>query len=339
MDSFSVQQIKSLMDVDGQPNCGYLTSIPESLDLVSFRYFSSMDRPKSALSKYLDYKQFQFVSLFTPDYVVGIAIADIRYLGSSFCYLYDIKKDVLKEHSWIRPGGLGYSLTASPWQGVAQFNGGQIRFEIEEGEWTVRARCPSFELDARLGLNNQDSAPLMVCSPTGYSGWTYTQKHNALAVTGSLIVGGHSVDLEGCLGGYDFSAGYMRRETSWRWASMSAFSDGVYIGLNLAAGVNETGVTENAIWINGERFLLSGVMFDFDRHSPESNWRIYDSAGKLDLTFTPLNVRKEKLNLWLLKSNFRQFVGHFSGTITVAKGRTYHLSQVMGLTEDHFAKW
>ncbi|GAL33937.1 hypothetical protein JCM19240_845 [Vibrio maritimus] len=339
MELSSIQQIKTLIDDNGQPLFGYLTSIPEQLDIDNFRYFSTMDKERGALAKYFHYKQFQFISLFTPDFVIGFAIADIRYVGNSFCYLYDIHRDELIEKSWLRPLGIGYSMTPSPWQGTAQFNRGELCINIEEGVWQVAVTCQQFSMDVTLSPPSHDSAPIMVSSPTGYSGWTYTQKHNALKVSGKLVVKGEPVSLDDALGGYDFSAGYMRRETSWRWASISANLKDTQIGLNLAAGVNETGVNENALWIDGERVLMPAVMFDFDRHNPDSAWRIYDSSGQIDLTFIPQNVRKERLNLWLLKSNFRQFIGRFKGTILLSDGRLIELDDVVGLTEDHFAKW
>ncbi len=43
------------------------------------------------------------MSLVTPDYAVGIAIADIRYLASGFCYLFDIKRNALTEQQWLKP--------------------------------------------------------------------------------------------------------------------------------------------------------------------------------------------------------------------------------------------
>jgi hypothetical protein len=339
MELSSIQQIKTLIDETGRPLQGYLTSIPEQLDVESFRYFSTMDKQRSSVAKHFHYKQFQFISVFTPDYVIGFAIADIRYVGNSFCYLYDIKRDELLEQSWLRPLGFGYSMTPSPWQGQASFNGGALVMQIEKGVWNAVVKSKHFSMDIMLTPPSHDSAPIMVSSPTGYSGWTYTQKHNALDVSGSLSVAGKPVSLNNAWAGYDFSAGFMRRETSWRWASISADYNGIRIGLNLAAGVNETGVSENALWIDGQRVLLPAVLFEFDRHDPDSAWRIYDSNGQIDLRFTPKNVRKERLNLWLLKNNFRQFVGTFSGTISLSTGNAYQLENVLGLTEDHYAKW
>ena len=134
------------------------------------------------------------------------------------------------------------------------------------------------------------SLPLAVCSPTAYNGWTYTQKHNALAVSGKLSVHGQDVSLQHALGSYDFSAGYMRRDTSWRWASINTQTNFGTLGLNLAAGVNETGLTENALWINGERHLLSGVQFDFNRMHDNHAWSITSHDGSVALRFIRNNV-------------------------------------------------
>lgn len=67
------------------------------------------------------------------------------------------------------------------------------------------------------------------------------------------------------------------------------------IGLNLAAGVNETGANENVFWINGERHLLGPVQFEFDRHGQQGTdlWRIHSHDGRVDLEFTARNCRSE----------------------------------------------
>ncbi|MEG3696790.1 DUF2804 family protein, partial [Vibrio coralliirubri] len=90
---------------------------------------------------------------------------------------------------------------------------------------------------------------------------------------------------------------------------------------------------------NGTTHLLTPVQFAFSRQDTNLPWQITSQDGRINLTFTPLNNRSEKLNLWLLKSNFRQFVGHFSGSIEDNNGMTHQLDGVLGLTEDHFARW
>ncbi|MDF4305961.1 DUF2804 domain-containing protein, partial [Vibrio parahaemolyticus] len=165
------------------------------------------------------------------------------------------------------------------------------------------------------------------------------QKHNALTVTGNLFILGEEQDLSQVAAGYDFSAGYMRRETSWRWASVNHKDGDKSLGLNLAAGVNETGFCENVLWVDGERHLLNPVQFQFSRQNPRTDWRITSQDGCVDLVFEPINQRSEKKNFWFLKSNFRQYIGHFSGFVVDGNGSKHELDGVVGLTEDHYAKW
>lgn len=50
-------------------------------------------------------------------------------------------------------------------------------------------------------------------------------------------------------------------------------------------------------------------------------------------------MRKERLNAWVLASNFRQFAGTFSGTVTDEAGKKIPVAGLRGLVEDHFARW
>ncbi|MBU2933243.1 DUF2804 domain-containing protein [Vibrio cyclitrophicus] len=328
----------SLIDSNGQPIIGHFDGIPKQLNIENFDYRSSMDSKAAPWQKHFHYKQFQFVSIVTDTHIIGVAIADIRYLGSAFCYLYDIESNKLEECSWLRPLGFDKHVTPSPFEGKTSIAGQSIAFDIKGKQWRVRLNTKLIKADVTLDPKI-DSLPMAMCSPTGYSGWTYTQKHNAVRIIGDIQIKGTSLNLTQALAGYDFSAGYMRRETSWRWASINTQSNGTDIGLNLAAGVNETGGCENVLWVNGTRHLLNPVQFTFSRQDTNFPWQITSQDGRINLIFTPLNNRSEKLNLWLLKSNFRQFIGHFSGSIQDNDGITHQLDGVLGLTEDHFARW
>ncbi|GAA4903459.1 DUF2804 domain-containing protein [Ferrimonas pelagia] len=338
--------LDNLMRPDGQPRTGHFDGSVRCLGLDDFRYFDAMDRPASTWARRFHFKQFQFISLTSPEWIIGVAIANIGYVISAFCYRYQLKTGEIKETSWLKPFGVGCESTPSPYDGRASITGGsgQLLFNIVEGQWQFTLDALGIQADLAL-QSSPLSLPLAVCTPTGYNGWTYTQKHNALALSGSLSIDGAKQPVASMLAGYDFSAGYMRRETSWRWASINAqLPDGARLGLNLAAGVNETGTTENALWIDGERYLLGPVHFRFERHRPGGAasgrvWRIVSDDGRVDLHFTPKDKRAEKRNLLLLKSNFRQYIGHFNGTLMDGQGRKHRLDRVLGLTEDHYAKW
>lgn len=330
--------LNPFIQANGLPQFGHLASIPESLQLDAFQYLNEMDQPVSSWRKRFDYKQFQFVSIVTEKHIIGVAIADIRYLASGFCYVFDTETHELVEQQWLKPLNIGYQTQPSSWNSQAYLANDAIQFKIEHGFWHLQLSTDLIQADLRLKPESE-SLPLMLCTPTAYSGWTYTQKHNALAVQGEMSVKGQPQELTNAVAGYDFSAGYMRRETSWRWASINHHSEDKRIGLNFAAGVNETGHCENVIWIDGERYLMPPVQFEFSRLHQEASWRITSQDKRIDLIFKPKNQRSEKKNFWFLKSNFRQFVGYFSGYLIDGDGIKHELEEVMGLTEDHYAKW
>lgn len=334
---------ESLILPSGEVQFGHFDGPVDSLGLAHFEYRNNMDKLASRWARHFHFKQFQFVSLLTPRYVIGVALADIGYVGSAFCYLYDIAANTLVETTWLKPFAKGMSMSPSPRQGKACIGGrrGSITFNLVDGLWQLSLETP--QISAELELHPLAlSLPMAMCTPTGYNGWTYTQKHNGLIPKGRLTIKHEPQPLNNALAGYDYSAGYMRRETSWRWASINARVGDTIIGLNLAAGVNETGATENVLWINGARHLLGPVQFDFLRnsdHMSDDCWRITSLDGRVDLRFKARNGRQEKLNLWLLQSNFRQYIGHFEGEVIDGEGQRHHLQQVLGLTEDHFARW
>ncbi|WP_137673474.1 DUF2804 domain-containing protein [Agarivorans sp. Toyoura001] len=334
-----------LIDDSGKVQYGQFNQPIAQLGLAEFQYLSSMDKPASAWAKHFHYKQFQFVSVKTAHYILGFAIADIRYLGSGFCYVYNIAKQTLQEVSWLKPYGLAYGTEPSSMNSRAYINGkNTLSITIKNGQWQLAVETPFLSAELELVCQHSDQVMAM-CSPTAYNGWTYTQKHNALCVSGNLSINGEAQHLNDALAGYDFSAGYMRRETSWRWASISAQLNDVCLGVNLAAGVNETGFNENVLWIDGQKQLLGPVHFEFTRvpasgsEQAPIDWHIYSADGRIDLHFSPLNCRQERLNLWLLKSNFRQYIGHFSGVLVDQCGQQHRLDKVLGLSEDHFARW
>ncbi|MEJ6067497.1 DUF2804 domain-containing protein, partial [Psychrobacter sp. 16-Bac2893] len=138
----------------------------------------------------------------------------------------------------------------------------------------------------------------------------------------------------------------------------SYLPDGRHFTLNLSMGVNETGTSENACWLDGQICYLPPVMFLRDALNLPSNqqdtvanrlddtpqpWHIYHqnlgwSNADIDLTFTPMTVYKKTDNFGIVASIFEQWLGFYNGEIRI-KQEVIKLDNVMGLAEDHYAKW
>ena len=328
-----------LIQSNGQPAFGLFDGSVPNFNLRDFVYQDLMDNKASSLARYFHYKQFQFICVTAPDWLLAVAIADIRYANSGFAYLYrfDTKQAISK--GLLLPGALGCKMSDSPSAGEAKqhFAAYQVAIKTSATQWQLS--IDTKELKAELTLEKTKQMPLALSAPTGYNGFTYTEKSNALAVSGRLELQGKELDLTQALAGYDFSAGFMRRQTSWRWASISAKIEGQTFGLNMAAGVNETGLCENALWFGGQIQHVSPATFVFDRKDDSKAWQVSSLCGEVQLEFQPLYCRQEKVNIGLLASNFRQYVGLYSGFVELKNGSTLRLNEVKGLAEDHYAKW
>lgn len=327
----------SLFDSSGQAPTALFDQAVSSLNFSDFVFTNTMDQPVGALRRYFAFKQFQFVGISGPDWWLGVAIADVRFVGSGFAYFVRDGAPPI-ELTLLRPLAIGMQMASSASTGQARIGDGECywQFSCADDHWRIRL-C-SARLNADLQLHFGPQPPLALCSPTGYQGCTYTEKNNALAVSGQLAVAQQQIDVTQARGGYDFSAGFMRRQTAWRWASINSLLDGQPFGLNLAAGVNETGVCENALWYQGVRQHLSPAQFKLPRAQAEP-WQINTLCGELQLTFRHNFCRQQRLQAGLLASNFRQYTGFFTGTIQLADGRLLTLQQCPGWVEDHYAKW
>lgn len=332
-----------LIDDSGNPRFGIHEAPVDVVNFMDYDLRSPMDRRRSRLSRRMAFNQFQFIGLMGPDWCGGLAIVDLKWLALAFVYIYDIPGQRLLERTFRVPLSLGVNLDNRPDTGTACFQRGANSFLIEpaSGERVVKLASGSdVSGEFRIGgpgFNN----PLRVCSPAGYQGWTFTQKWAGLNLEGQLQWGDR-VYRAGAdhYASVDWSCGFMRRETAWNWACLSArATSGEVIGLNLATGINESGVLENALWMDGALEHLGQAQFRFERYNHEAPWRVTTRDGRVDLSFSPLGHRSERVNAGVIASNFRQFFGHCYGTLVTADGRTLSVKGTLGFMEDHYARW
>lgn len=330
-----------LIDRKGRIAPGILEYPVDEINYLDYDLRTSMDRPRSGLARRWRFNQFQFVSVMGPGWVFGMALVDLKLVGNGFFYVYDFETGTLLEQSFKQPLALGTHIDPRPELGNASFTKGGVSMGIRAvpGGRKISVQAPGgIQVDLEL---QDDLDPLRLVSPAGYNGWVFTRKSAGLPVTGE-IRWDHRIWRcdEQTLGSIDWSCGFMRRETSWNWACLAGRTgDGRALGLNLAAGVNETGMTENALWLDGQCTHLGTALFSFDRYNPGGDWQVRTDDGRVDLQFVPAGVRKEKINAWVLASNFRQFIGSFRGYVRDEDGAKISVEGLPGLMEDHYARW
>lgn len=341
----------NLVDAGGQVHTGLFNASLERINGRDFDYRSPMGARRGAFARRFHYKQFQYFGVLSGQLLAGCALAHTGYLGLAFVYVYDTQARRMLSETIRLPFGRGLAMSDSPVQGESGLSAGgaDIRMTYArradgglEKTLAVRTR-KGLAIDAAL-VEPPAYQVLSICTRTGYSGWTYTNKVAGLPVTGAIdspLGKAQLADLGAC-GNHDFSTGYMRRETFWNWACLSGHAGGHTVGLNLSCGVNETSHSENCIWVDGERFACGMAQFRFDRDHPEKPWRVTagddSTPARVELTAEPAGLHRERLDLGLFATNFRQYFGPFRGTLT-ARGRTIPVDGLWGFVEDQYAKW
>jgi len=216
-----------LISAEGAVSYGLFDQAVPALNLPAFVLRSPMDKPVGRLKQYFAYKQFQFLMISGPDWLLAVAIADIRFVATGFAYLWRLGEPV-KEFGVLRPLAIRSQVSHSSQDGRAGIGHrkGKPRWHIDcsPAHWVLSLSAPGLRAELQIAQNRQPA--LALCAPTGYNGWTYTMKNNALPVSGTLQIGRTMLDVSQARAGLDFSAGFMRRETSWRWASINTLLDG-----------------------------------------------------------------------------------------------------------------
>ena len=106
-------------------------------------------------------------------------------------------------------------MSDSPSAGEAKQHFGAYKVAIKASLTHWQLIIDTKELKATLTIEKAGQMPLALCAPTGYNGFTYTEKSNALKVSGKLELQGKSLDLTQALAGYDFSSSAARMDCNF----------------------------------------------------------------------------------------------------------------------------
>ncbi len=295
------------------------------------------DLRHNALWRKLHLKTWHYASIANEACVVAVAIIDVGIAASAFAYIFDRRARRLLTNlsATTLPGASRFTDCAGP-GASSTFKAGKLRLAIERATgssaWAIHGTGPDgFTIEASLDTT---SAPAPLCAiadiPGGVANCTH--KTVGLAARGFVASNGVRFELNDGTGAFDHTHGLLARDTRWRWAS--ATSPG--LSLNLVEGFN--GPVENVVWVGDELVPVGPVTFDYDRKDTLRPWTIRSADGVLDLVFTPEGERREDKNLVIAKSWYVQPIGSFRGVLRRPDRLPLDIALV-GVTEDHIAKW
>jgi len=171
-----------------------------------------------------------------------------------------------------------------------------------------------------------------VCPADGAYAWT--RKQGGVRAHGTVVVDGIPRTLD-ALAVIDDSAGYHARRTAWRWgAGVGRALDGRTVAWNLVAGINDPPRgSERTVWVDGEPAEVGpAARFAADLSSVATD-------DGVDLRFAAEAARERRENLLLVRSEYRQPFGTFTGALPGPDGAPLPLAEGWGVMEQHRALW
>jgi hypothetical protein len=286
-------------------------------------------------------KEWHYLSFTTDEWFVALGLVQLGYVAHLFCYAVDRVQDKpTAEYSALSPLGRSLSLAPSSVVGETSWRGRSASVSIRARDgWDVALDIPlgSERLRGKVRVDSRES--LAMLHRLGPRRVAYTHKAAGWPASGHLELGVRSIPLDGGLAASDWTRAQASRVTEWKWASLSGcLRDGTPIGLNLSAQVYEDDrghSVENAFWLDGRVGRLEGVRFEVPQDPKTQSWRITSmTTDEVDLQFEPLGAREEHTNFGLVRSDFVQPYGRFTGHV-----RGHDVTGGFGVVEVHLSVW
>jgi hypothetical protein len=335
---------------------------PPRVESLPWREIWSRDR-KGVFSPLR--KRWQFLTLVTPDWVIGLGWVDLGYVTQ--CFGGFLERGDSRSFETVMdlapPGSLGVRVGPSPLQEAFAhyehpFFARAFRLEASRGDLQIVGEDRRRALTLRLTLHDVDQASsLGVTGPSEHSERDiHTLKTVLLRCSGELLLGGRNArrfSLSEGRASLDFSEGFPPRHTVWQWgsalglaevkaASRTSASGECLLGLNLARGNNLGGQLENAVWLDSPKSfkLLPEVRF----HRPTRRGKFWgveigpEGALQGELEFLSRGVLANRNRLGIVRSDLEQHYGDWLGWLEV-EGTRYQLKNVAGILEDQDVLW
>jgi hypothetical protein len=199
-------------------------------------------------------------------------------------------------------------------------------------------------LTADVAIHRPDGhEALGVVVPWSETRFQYTVKENTLPARGRVVVDGRTHEFgDDSWATLDHGRGRWPYRITWNWGSGSGVIDGRTVGVQVGGKWTDgTGSTENALCVDGRlHYVGEELMWDYDRSDWLVPWRVKTpSSDRVDLVFTPLHVRTDRMNLGILANDTHQAFGTWAGSMTDNHGQHVRVDGIRGWAEEVVNRW
>jgi Domain of unknown function (DUF2804), C-terminal/Domain of unknown function (DUF2804), N-terminal len=338
---------KNFVSEDGGCPFGVFEEPVGTINYLDYALRSPFRKLLPASEKSRQFVHFQFMGFTSDRFICGCSLTHTSQSTTVFFYLFDRKTGVTTKRGCRLGSDDTGDICLDPDNGssILVGRGMDVRFNAH-GENLEKQLLISLDGNPVLNMRFMDIAPnfetLRLNTPTGANGWSYCQKVAGTAATGNVYFDGQKFDLEeiNAAAHHDFTAGFLRQETFWNWACITGRDDqGRLIGMNLSNGVNESGHSENVVWLNGKREAADLLSFKYDPDNIEAPWHITSDTGRLELTFETEGLYSAYITEGPTPCDFNQLFGRFNGYFMSQNGEKIVLKNLPGFCERQYSIW
>jgi Protein of unknown function (DUF2804) len=249
-------------------------------------------------------KAWRWIGVFGPDVLLCAASARIGVARAAWWAVWDREAGVLRERRYRRTGPVDVG-------GAGALSHLRLRAD-----------------DVAIDLALEEDSGVEVVSPHGRS-YIWTRKQGGVRAHGTVALGGRvrALDARAVI---DDGAGYHARHTTWRWsAGVGVLASGSPVAWNLVDGVHDAPeASERTVWVDGVAHEVGPVRFE-----PRLEGIGFAEGGDLRFTAEATHARRE--NMLLLRSDYEQPFGTFTGSLPGAG----ELREGFGVMERHEVWW
>jgi hypothetical protein len=292
------------------------------------------------LARLVTEKRWLWGAIVKDELMIAFCVVDLGYVSNGFAYAYSPATGLVSETTLVGLPRVSRVKQSATRRLDARFRHPKLSISVRQDDHdplvTVSVTGPGLEVHATLDTRAAPP-PITAVAPVEHGIVDVTEKRVLMPVRGSALVAGKRVSLDGALGGYDLSHGLLPRHTKWNWAFLMGHdTKGTPVALNVVQGW--TREHECALWSGGELHGVPEARFEYDSARPLRAWKVTTPDESVNLVLTPGALHAEKKDLGVVKSEFKQALGTWSGTLSV-DGTKVEIARAIGVAEEQDVLW
>ena len=295
-------------------------------------------------------KEWNYYSFLNDQNGFLITVANNTYMSYvSFSFVDFVAKKYITK-TYLSIGSNNIHLPKSPLKGNIEINDHRyfISIKNQQDSTKIIAKFNHFvkKMDLTVSLNvtnkNKGNSIYILHPFKNKHHFYYNYKENLLIGDGYLKLGNKKTVFNGN-GVFDFGRGIWPYKTEWFWISSSYVEKENSLSFNLGLGFGQAQQTENILYVNDIKYKLKDLDIiipknEKDKISYLDTRTLKSQDGDINLTFTPIINRHDKLNFAILSTSQNQVFGKFSGEIKT-KEKVFKIQDQIGFIEHFKNRW